>query len=283
MPKVVRRLLFRRMARHSVLMRGVTRGSDRFLSGMNTYLLKIGPENLGTGYIGPIDRRIAAAYPVLAIRLRLQETARMIAGGVARLLAARPRASLHLFNIGGGHASDSLNALIVARAADARVLEGRRIFLHVLDLERDAPDFGLRSLSALQGPGAPLAGLDITFNYVRYNWSDAKGLRDVIAGLEGGERVVALSTEGALFEYGSDSDILSNLEVFREATPGDSFIVGSVTRDNSAIRSTFTANRIPVVHRGLPVFGALIRPAGWAISESVEGFYSDVVRLVRDP
>src|SRR5665213_244062 len=174
MPKAVRRIFFRRMVRYSVLMQGVAKGTDRFLSGMKTYLLKIGPDNLGSGYIGPMDRRIAAAFPVLAVRLRLQEAARMIAGGFAGPLAARPGAPLHLFNIAGGHAADSLNALIVARAADARLLGGRRIFLHVLDFESDAPDFGRRVLGALQEPGAPLAGLDITFNYVKYNWSEAQ-------------------------------------------------------------------------------------------------------------
>jgi hypothetical protein len=248
---------------------------------MNTYLLKIGPDNLGAGYIGRGDRRIAASFPVLAVRLRLQETAGMIAGGFTGPLAARPAASLHLLNIGGGHAVDSLNSLILARAAGARILEDRRICIHILDLESDAPDFGRRALAALLAPGAPLHGLNVTFSYVRYNWGEPEVLRTVIAGLGPDEKVIMLSTEGALFEYGSDRDILSNLAVFREATPRDSTIVGSVTRDRSALAGHYSVSRIPVVQRGLAKFGALANEAGWTIEKAVEGPFSDVVRLAR--
>lgn len=281
MPGFARHLLIRYLLRNSVLMQGVRKGSDRFLSGMNTYLLKIGPDNLGTGYIGRGDRQIAGSYPVLAARLRLQETARMIAGGFTGPLAAKPGASLHLLNIGGGHAADSLNALILARAADARLLEGRRISIHILDLESDAPDFGRRALAALQGPAAPLHGLNVTFNYLKYNWGEPEGLRSVLAGLESGEKVILLSTEGALFEYGSDEDIISNLAVFRDGTPGDSTLVGSVTRDQTGYRRLYSVSRIPVRHRGLPIFGALVKRAGWTIERAVEGPFSDVVSLVR--
>jgi hypothetical protein len=280
MPGLARRMLFGLWLRKSVLWQGVVKGSDRFLSGMNTYLLKIGPDNLGSGYIGRGDRQIAGSYPVLSARLRLQETARMIAGGFTGLLADRPGASLHLLNIGGGHAADSLNSLMLARAGDARLLDRRRIFIHVLDLESDAPDFGRRALAALQGPGAPLHGLDVAFSYLRYNWKEAEALRAVIAGLEGGEKVVALSTEGALFEYGSDEDIISNLSVFRETSPWDSFAVGSVTRERREYGNLYP-RRIPVIHRGLPTFGTLIRRAGWSIGKAVEGPFADVVRLVR--
>jgi hypothetical protein len=281
MPRFLYRQLLRFLLRKSVLMQGIRKASDRFLSGMNTYLLKIGPGNLGEGYIGRGDRQIAGSYPVLAVRLRLQETARMIAEGFTGPLSSRPAAPLHLFNIGGGHAADSLNSLIVAKAADARLLEGRRIFIHVLDLEADAPDFGRRSLAALLAPGAPLHGLDVAFSHVRYNWGETGVLRAAIAGLEAGDKVVTLSTEGALFEYGSDGDILSNLALIREATPGDSTITGSVTRVRAEFRNHYGATRIPVVHRGLPRFSALVRQAGWAVEKAAEGPFSDVVRLAR--
>jgi hypothetical protein len=281
MPAFINRLLLRTLLRNSVLMQGIRKASDRFLSGMNTYLLKIGPDNLGAGYIGRGDRRIAGTYGVLSVRLRLQETAQMIAGGLAGPLAANPGASLHLLNIGGGHAAESLNALILARAKEGRLLDGRRIFLHIMDLESDAPDFGRRALAALQGPAAPLHGLDVTFSYVKYNWGDAEGLRSVLAGLESGKKVVTLSTEGALFEYGSDEDILSNLAVFRDCTAHDSFIVGSVTRDRTAYSRHYSVTRIPVISRGLPKFAGLVEKAGWRIENAVEGTFSDVVRLAR--
>jgi hypothetical protein len=281
MPPFLHRQLLRFLLRRSVLMQGIRKGRDRFLSGMNTYLLKLGPGNLGAGYIGRGDRQIAGSYPVLAVRLRLQETARMIAEGFAGPLSARPGAPLHLLNIGGGHTADSLNSLIVARAADARLLEGRRIVIHVLDLEADAPDFGRRALAALLAPGAPLYGLDVAFSHVRYNWGEPEVLRTVLMGLGAGDKVITFSTEGALFEYGSDADILSNLALIREATPADSTITGSVTRERTEFRKHYGATQIPVVHRGLPRFTALVKQAGWAVEKAAEGTFSDVVRLAR--
>jgi hypothetical protein len=281
MPPFLYRQLLRFAMRKSVLMQGIRKGRDRFLSGMNTYLLKLGPGNLGAGYIGRGDKQIAGSFPVLAVRLRLQETARMITEGFTGPLSAKPGAPLHLFNIGGGHAADSLNSLIVARAADARLLEGRRIVIHVLDLEADAPDFGRRALAALLAPGAPLNGLDVAFSHVKYNWGEPEVLRTVLTGLGTGDKVITFSTEGALFEYGSDADILSNLALIREATPADSTITGSVTRERTEFRKHYGATQIPVVHRGLPRFTALVKQEGWAVEKAAEGTFSDVVRLVR--
>src|SRR5580700_4413772 len=62
--------------RTSMLGRGLTEASGTFLSGMSTYLLKLGPDNLGTE-AGPLDRRIAASFPALVTRLRLQDMARL--------------------------------------------------------------------------------------------------------------------------------------------------------------------------------------------------------------
>jgi hypothetical protein len=281
MPMFIRRLFLRLYVRRSVLMQGLMQASNGFLSGMNTYLLKIGPDNLGTGYTKSGDLQVAASYPVLAVRMRLQDTAKILSDGFAGILESRTSASLHLVNIAGGHAADSLNALILARARNPLLLENRKIFLHILDLEQDAPDFGRRALTALMGVGAPLHGLDVTFNYRKYDWSDASGLRSFLAGLEGKDNGVALSSEGGLFEYGSDADIISNLSAFRTGTPADSFVVGSVTRRADENWRFHGPMSIPVVHRGLPVFGALTEGSGWSIESATEGPFSDVVKLVK--
>jgi hypothetical protein len=282
-PMFLRRLFLHLYVRRSVLMQGLMKASNRFLSGMNTYLLKIGPDNLGAGYTKSGDRQVAASYPVLAVRLRLQATARAIAAGFTGVLTSSPVADLHLINIAGGHAADSLNALILARRGNPLLLERRRIFIHILDLEHDAPDFGRRSLAAIQGAGAPLHGLNVTFSYVKYNWGDPVALRSFLEGLDPGEKVVALSSEGGLFEYGSDKDIVSNLSVFLEGTPSDTFIVGSVTRKAEDHWRVHGPSPIPIVHRGLPVFRALIKDSGWAIESAAEGPFSDVVTLKKDP
>ena len=280
-PLFVRRLYVNFFLRKSVLWQGLRKAARRFLSGMNTYLMKVGPMNLGEGYTGFGDKQIAASFPATALRLRLQDMARLIADGISGWLAASPGAPLHLINIAGGHAADSLNALILVRKANAQLLTGRKIAVQVLDLERDAPDFGLRALAALESEGAPLHGLDITFEFVPYNWAEPERLRPILAGLGSGEKVVALSTEGGLFEYGTDQEIISNLSVLKEMLPGKARVVGTVTRDDENNRRLHPFNQIPVRPRGLEAFGSLARRAGWTVEHSVERAFSDSVSLAR--
>jgi hypothetical protein len=93
--------------------------------------------------------------------------------------------------------------------------------------------------------------------------------------------VTAASSEGALFEYGSDEDIVANLQVLRGATGAGSFIVGSVTRDDPEGRRLRAMSRIPVRPRGLARFGELAGRAGWRVETAVELPFTDVVRLAR--
>ena len=66
LPRPLRNLVLRFFLRGSILARGIRQAQGTFMSGMNTYLLKLGPEMLGGAYAKPIDRRIAAALPALA-------------------------------------------------------------------------------------------------------------------------------------------------------------------------------------------------------------------------
>ena len=94
LPRFLRTMLLDFFMRGSVLWRGLRRAQGTFLSGMQTYLLKLGPDNLGS-FATPIDRRIAAALPALSVRLRLQDTAQLLAAAVAPALTVRGR-PLHL-------------------------------------------------------------------------------------------------------------------------------------------------------------------------------------------
>src|SRR5712692_4870809 len=144
----------------SRLGRALMAASGTFLTGMNTYLLKLGPDNLGTD-ANPIDRRIAASFPALMTRLRLQDMARLLADGVSLAAAAAPQRPLCLVNIGGGPAGDSWNALIHLHAEHPDLLAGREIVIAVLDLDDRGPAFGVRALETLRATGAPLCGLEI--------------------------------------------------------------------------------------------------------------------------
>ena len=279
MPRPLRRLLFRFLLRDSVLWRGLTSVPRKgFLSGMNTYLLKIGAENIGDGYTGRGDRQIAASFPAVSIRNRLQATALQISLGLVPLLESRPAAELHFINIAGGHASDTLNALLLLVRDHPGLLRGRRVAIRVLDLERDAPDFGKRALAALSGPGGPLQGVEIGFEHVRYNWSEPGELAQLLGSLPGGS-VVAVSSEGGLFEYGTDADILANLRVLSSGAGSGIFAVGSVTCKDGSFTRRQGLMRIPVIPRGLERFGELIAQAGWDIRTADKQMYSDVVTI----
>src|SRR5215471_8577044 len=69
LPGFLRRLILRRLLAGSTLARGIRNAAGTFLGGMETYLLKLGPDNLGSSYAKPIDRHIAASLPALATRL----------------------------------------------------------------------------------------------------------------------------------------------------------------------------------------------------------------------
>src|SRR4051794_8681714 len=202
-PSLVRYILFRLLRRRSILTRSIMDAKGTFLSGMATYLMKLGPLNLGAGYAGRIDRKVAASLPALSARLRLQDIANLIVEGLTPSLSASQGRPLHLLNIGGGPAVDSLNALILLQKQRPEWLRGRRIWIHILDRDPVGPSFGVRALAALRAEGAPLHGLEILLKIVEYDWTDVTRLRDVIDRINAADDVVVGSSEGGLFEYGS--------------------------------------------------------------------------------
>lgn len=120
MPRFLLRLLIRAAAKRSSLAQAMLRNTDKtFLPGMDTYLIKLGADNLVPPFDTPADRRFAAYPGILGVRIRLQQTARLLAEGLEPTLSARPGAPLHLLNIGGGSAIDSLNALILGASVVA--------------------------------------------------------------------------------------------------------------------------------------------------------------------
>jgi hypothetical protein len=278
LPSWLRWAMMRFFTRGSLIARGLRRAEGSFLDGMTTYLFKLGPNNLGS-YAVPVDRRILSSLPALSVRLRLFDMARLLADGLAPRLAADLGRPLQLVNIAGGPAIDSLNALICLRQEQPALLAQRRITLCVLDGDEHGPAFGARALTALQAPGAPLAGLEIAFSRRRYDWSHVAELESVLETAKREGSVLAVSSEGGLFEYGSDQDILANLR----ALPGDqsAFVVGSVTRDDELIQTLKLTSTAATKPRGLPVFTALIAKADWNVTRAITRPLSDQVLLER--
>src|SRR5262249_21836028 len=112
---------------------GLMAARGTFLSGLSTYLLKLGPDNL-PDHFHPIDRRIAAAFRSVTARLRLQDMADLVCDGVSRPLAADAHRSLHLINIAGGPSADSWNALIQLRRVGT-AFGSRGLAVTVLDVD----------------------------------------------------------------------------------------------------------------------------------------------------
>jgi len=272
-----------RLLRESILGRGIAGSAGRFLSGLSTYLLKVGPDNLGDAYATPIDRRIAASAQALSVRLRLQDMATLLAEALAPRLAAAAGRPLRFVNIAGGPAMDSLNALILLRRDHPQALAGRQVRIDVLDQDADGPAFGARALAALTAPGGPLAAIDAQLLPIRSNWSDTGPLRDLLRELRTVGAVVVGSSEGGLFEYGSDADIAANLDCLRDEAPDHFVMTGSVTRDDETSRRLRRGSSHAIRPRGLEVFRALAARSGWRIARAVPRPLSDQVALVRAP
>jgi len=278
LPRLVRSALLRFFMRGSRIARGLRHAQGGFLDGMTTYLFKLGPKNLGS-YAVPADHRILMSLPAISVRLRLSDMARLMAEGLAPRLAADPQSSLHFVNIAGGPAADSLNTLIVLQREQPALLAGRRIALKVLDADIDGPAFGARALAALQAPAAPLAGLHITFEHIRYDWRDTAVLVNAVAAAGREGAWVVASSEGGLFEYGSDQDIVSNLQALARGPQGRVFAAGSVTRNDELMATLKLTSTAATKPRGLATFSALAASAGWTVARAIARPLSDQVRL----
>jgi hypothetical protein len=277
-PKFIMRMLLRRAARNSRLVRALFNPGTGFLDGMSTYVMKLGVDNLVPPYDTPIDHRLAASPHVPLMRLRMQQIAQLIAEGVADDLAAAGAAPLSLINIGGGPALDSVNALILLRRARPDLLK-RRIVIEILDSSRDGSFFGANALAALKAGHGPLQGLNIGMRQHAYDWDDTSALQRLVDELASAGAMIAASSEGALFEYGSDRAIVANLEALRADKAGVRLVVGSVTNADEVRRRMIEETQIRLVPRGIAGFAPLAAQAGFRIVEARSVLLSEQVLL----
>jgi hypothetical protein len=278
LPPWLRATMLRFFMRGSRIGRGLRRSEGTFLDGMTTYLFKLGPKNLGS-YAVPVDRRILRSLPAVSVQLRVRDMARFLADGLAPSLSLDASRPLHFINIAGGPAIDSLNALILLQREAASSLAERRIHICVLDADESGPAFGRRALAALGEPGAPLAGNDITFEHRRYDWRDVSGLTPALSAARESNAILAVSSEGGLFEYGTDHEIAENLRALAAAADNGVFMVGSVTRDDETMQTLKLTSTVATKPRGLARFSALVASAGWSVTRSVGRPLSDQVVL----
>jgi hypothetical protein len=276
MPKFIMRWLVKSAAKRSLMLQALFGGNATFVDGMSTYVMKLGADNLTPPYDSPMDKRMAAAAPLTLLRLRTQQVARLTADALVAELAGAKTAPLHLINIAGGPAIDSMNTLIMLNRRDGELLR-RRVVIHVLDPDDAGPFFGKNALAALMAEGAPLAGLDIAFDHRGYDWNAAGPLEALVRDLAASGAVIAASSEGGLFEYGSDAAIVANLQALR--TGGTALVAGSVTSADETRRRTITATRFKLIPRGLEGFAPLAARGGYRIAQAESAQLSDQVLL----
>jgi hypothetical protein len=106
-------------------------------------------------------------------------------------------------------------------------------------------------------------------------------LRKLLRDMEVGDAACGISSEGALFEYGSDEEIVSNLRVLDAETPRDAVVVGSVTRDGGPVPASLVASRVLTRPRTIEGFRSLCEQGGWKVEEAIERPFSFNVRLVK--
>jgi hypothetical protein len=268
-------------ARQSQLLHALMYPQAGYLDGLTTYIIKLGAENLPTPFNNKIDRRVAAAPPVVAMRLRLQQCAQLMAEGLEAPLRHAPAVPLRLLNIAGGTAIDSLNALILLKR-DAPELLARPIQILVLDIAANAPTFGANALAALTREGRALAGLNIAFRHEFHDWNQAAPLADIVQQAAAQGAIVAASSEGGLFEYGSDDAIVSNLAALRNGDHGAALVVGSVTSADTIRRDQIAGGRFKLVPRGVDGFAPLATRGGFALAKLKSTPISDQVLLQPD-
>lgn len=277
LPKFIMRFLLRRAAQRSLLVRALFGGGGTsFLDGISTYVMKLGAEHLPPPYDSPMDKRLASSAHLTLLRLRTQQVAALLADGLApQLASAAPDAPLALVNIAGGPAIDSMNALILLRRRGVDL--ARPIVIHVLDQDDAGPFFGNNALAALMANGAPLSGLDVTFRHRHYDWNAPAALDALLRDLSASGAVVAASSEGGLFEYGSDEAIVANLTALRAGNARA--VAGSVTSDDERRRRALTASRFKLIPRGLKGFAPLAERSGFRIARSESAQLSEQVLL----
>lgn len=203
------------------------------LSGMGTYMLKLGPRLLGGGEEREIDRRATMSVSGIAARMRLRELCRHQAEILLPLLAAHPGERLCLVNIAGGAASDTFNTLRLVHRRDSSLVRKRRIEIHLLELDTIGPHFAEKSLVALQEAGGDLAALSLDFRFHNRSWADEAAWNEILK--DRSRDIVLCSSEGGLFEYGRDEEIQAVLRILAACPSIWTGITGSCLLDREAV------------------------------------------------
>jgi hypothetical protein len=214
----------------------------------------------------------------MGLRIRLRDLCRRQSKILLPQLKQFPERNLCFFNIAGGTATDSINTLILIQESDPELLKGRKIEINILDIDTYGPNFTKRCIDVLKQSGKRFHDLDITLNVIHYDWSQPEALRKM--SLERSDWIQLCSSEGGLFEYGSDSDIIENLNHFFTNSPADARVTGSLIFDREHVNPGYLGFTefigVKIRYLGLEGLQRILTQTSWVLEESndIEAIYS---------
>ena len=210
-----------------------------YLSGMSTLMSKLGPQLIGGGKERDIDRQASQSIGPVSARMRLMDICMLQADILIPELKKSSHKKLCFINIGGGAASDSINTLILILKENRTLLENRKIEINDLDIDTWGPNFARRCIEALKAPECHFHHLDVSFNFINYDWADTRKLTNLLS--ERKDCIVICASEGGLFEYASDAEIIDNLNSLFENSPDNMRIVADTFHDINTVDPTIPA------------------------------------------
>lgn len=243
---------------------------NSYLSGMRTLLYKLGP-NLSQGIkLGFRDKWAVKQTSFMGLRIRLRDLCRHQSKILVPLLKQFPDRNLCFFNIAGGAATDSINTLILIQESNPELLKGRKIEIRILDIDTYGPNFAKQCIEVLKQPGERFHGLGITLITIHYDWSEPGALQKECLKRSGWIQIC--SSEGGLFEYGSDSDIVENLNHFFINSPADARVTGSLIFDRAHVNSGYLGFTefigVQIRYLGLEGLQQILTQTSWVLEES---------------
>ncbi|MFF2176187.1 hypothetical protein ACFVT8_06990 [Lysinibacillus sp. NPDC058147] len=245
---------------------------NSYLSGMRTLLYKLGPDLSRGIKLGFRDKWAVKQTSFMGLRIRLRDLCRLQSKILLPQLKQYPERNLCFFNIAGGAATDSINTLILIQKSVPELLKGRKVEINILDIDTYGPNFAKRCIDVLKQPGERFHGLDITLNIIHYDWSQPDALQKMSS--ERSDWIQLCSSEGGLFEYGSDLDIIENLNHFFANSPEDARVTGSLIFDRAHVNPGYLGFTefidVQIRYLGLEGLQRILSQTSWVLEESHE-------------
>lgn len=262
------------MAKRSYIMAGfmLKDTDDTFLSGMSTLMMKFGPGLIGKGKRKFFDRLGSKAFGAILLRMRVRDICKLHTDILITQLTNEREKNLCFINIAGGAACDSINTLITIYKNDPSLLKNREIEINVFDIDRFGPSFAINCAESLKSTGNYFNGLNVSFNHIYYNWNDTTILNEFLQ--KRTEWLKISSSEGGLFEYASDEDIIKNLKVLYDNSLDNMKIVGSLIRDvntvDPGVLASMKLTNIKARLLGLVGLKKILEETAWTIENVME-------------